>query len=387
MRILLVNNFAYVTGGADRHCLELTDALRQRGHEVAWLSTHHHRNVEEAGAFVRLPITAADREALSWVQGYRAFRRALWNSDAAEACRILLRDFRPDVVHAHKLYVQLSVAPVVVCAHAQAPIVQTVHDYEFLAANPFDSSGSRLDRTDELLQARVANTATYATRACVHRSRVSRWVAVSNHVARVHAESGVRCEVLPNFIARPPSVRASRSGRSAAVAFVGRLESEKGVQHVLDMAAYLPETTIRIAGEGSLKGKVRDAARTRRNVTYLGQLDAQGVEDLLRSSLVAVMPSVWDEPGPLAAIEAMATGTPLVASARGGLSEYVENAQAGVVVEQIDGRGLASAARLLLNDADFWRTCADNGVNAAQTTHSLDRYVTRIEEVYMSTQE
>ena len=60
----------------------------------------------------------------------------------------LVREFRPDVVHAHKLYPQLSVAPVVVAARHRVPVVQTLHDFELVSASLLDVRGGRLDRDE-----------------------------------------------------------------------------------------------------------------------------------------------------------------------------------------------------------------------------------------------
>ena len=62
--------------------------------------------------------------------------------------RRLIERFRPQVVHAHKLYPQLSGAPVIAAARAKLPIVQTLHDYEFLAASYLDHRGRWIDRDE-----------------------------------------------------------------------------------------------------------------------------------------------------------------------------------------------------------------------------------------------
>ncbi len=143
MRVLIVNKFARVRGGADRHCLELFDALSDAGHQVAFLSTAGPGNRALPGAFVPGSVTAEDRGALGAVAAQRAARRCLWNTTAAAATHRLIDDFAPDVVHLHKLYPQLSAAPAVVAARRQIPVVQTLHDYELLAGLAFDDGEFR----------------------------------------------------------------------------------------------------------------------------------------------------------------------------------------------------------------------------------------------------
>ena len=82
IRVLIVNNFARITGGADLHCLELTDGLRERGHEVRWLATRSDENLENAGAFVP-PCGCGQPGSPRTRDRLRAARWALWNPHAA----------------------------------------------------------------------------------------------------------------------------------------------------------------------------------------------------------------------------------------------------------------------------------------------------------------
>ena len=53
LRVLIVNNYARITGGADLQCLKITEGLRHRGHEVRWLATESTANVETPVASFR----------------------------------------------------------------------------------------------------------------------------------------------------------------------------------------------------------------------------------------------------------------------------------------------------------------------------------------------
>ena len=216
MRVLLVNKFARVTGGADRHCLDLAAALRTAGHEVALLSTSPWDAAAPAGIFLPAPVTAATRDEVGFLTAGRVARRALWNRTAAAAAACALDSFAPDVVHPHKLYPQLSVAPVVLAARRGVPVVQTLHDYEFaLPGVP------RLQRRAD----RLLDRALHLVRRKVHRRAVRAWLAPSHHLAALHAKRGIRAEVLPLPTRPPPGDDSPWSARSGAV-FVGRLTAE-----------------------------------------------------------------------------------------------------------------------------------------------------------------
>src|SRR4051794_8484820 len=168
MRVVIVNNFARVTGGADSHCLDLAVALRERGHEVAFLATKDSRNIERQGAFISCHITRESRDSVRGTAAARVAARSLWNQEGARAMRMLARKFEPDVVHIHKIYPQLSVAPVVIARQLGLPVVQTVHDYELISASAFDDKGSALDKRESSFRYRALNDATFPIRRLVH---------------------------------------------------------------------------------------------------------------------------------------------------------------------------------------------------------------------------
>lgn len=383
MRILIVNNYAHVTGGADLHCLEITEGLRERGHEVRWLATDSPQNVERSGSFVPLAVSGSNRDEISPLKKIDAARRALWNPDAARATAELVDGFRPEVVHVHKAYVQLSVAPVVVAARRNLPLVQTVHDYEFVSASPFDSSGRRWDHDESRFAYQAVNSLTFPVRRRVHRPRITRWIAVSEVVADIYRSAGIDCEVIPNFSAPSPRDPVPYEDRDG-VLFLGRLTPEKGVRHLLAAARTLPDTRFRIAGDGPLRGEVEEAARSMENVEYAGFVSKEEGGRLIGSSLACLMPSIWEDPGPLACLESMAEGTPVVCFRKGGLAEYVSAADAGIICDRIDPESLSEAVTRIESDRPAWERFSANGRAAIAGRHSLSVYLDSLETVYRS---
>jgi glycosyltransferase involved in cell wall biosynthesis len=380
MRVLMVNKYAHVTGGADLNCLELAEALRGRGHQVALLSTASPRNVFSDGEFIAASVTQGSREHLGVRQRLEVARRAIWNPSAAAAMRRLLGGFRPQVVHAHKLYPQLSAAPVVVASRAKVPIVQTIHDYEFLGASYLDHRGRWLDHDESRLSFRVLNTATFVLRRGLHARRVDAWIANSRYVAARHEPRGIASTVLPAFVKPANGDRPGYSER-AGVAFVGRLHVEKGVRDVLELARLLPSLQVSVAGHGPLEAEVAEAAGRLPNLDFAGSLDRPGVLGLLARARVCVMPSRWQEPGGIAALEAMSVGTPVIAYASGGLAEYVGDLGGGRVIEP-DALALARECEALDRDRDSWAELSTRAAAGVLARHSPEAYALAVEQIY-----
>ena len=380
MRILIVNKYARVTGGADVHCLGLAEALAGRGHQVAFLSTASPRNRFGEGEFVDASVTHASREHLGPRQQLEVARRAVWNPSAAEAMRRLIRRFRPQVVHAHKLYPQLSVAPIQVADRAGVPIVQTLHDYEFISASWLDDRGRWLDHDESRRSARALNDVTFLVRRRLHARAVDAWIANSRFVAARHASRGIDATALPCFIEPAPGDPRPFSDRRGAV-FVGRLDAEKGIRDVLGLAERLPSIEVTIAGHGPLQDEVAKAAGRMSNLVFAGSLERTEVLGLLGRARVCLMPSRWQEPGGIAALEAMSVGTPVVAYASGGLAEYVGDAGGGRVVEP-DALALARECQDLDRDRRAWEQLSAAGVAGVAAHNSPEPYAVAVERIY-----
>jgi glycosyltransferase involved in cell wall biosynthesis len=379
----MIHKSADLTGGGDQNCLGLMSLLTERGHEVALLSTQSSENVVRTGVFVERRVTHQTRDRLSITSQIDVACRALWNPDSARAIKQLMIRFRPDVVHAHKLYPQISVAPIVIAARASAPIVQTLHDSELLSASAIDETGGWLDLDESRFRYRAINTATFPVRRAVHARRVSTFIAPSRFLAeRYRAKRGLDAVVLPYFV--EPYERTPRdfSERTGAV-FVGRLVKEKGVFDVIRLAELLADIRVTVIGYGPLEWAVRDAASRLANLEFMGRMDRSSIRALLEHARVSLMPSHVKESGGIAALEAMSVGTPVVAYQSGGLGEYVADTGGGRALSPaVDA--LARETSILHEDERQWRVHSRQGLAGVARLHSPDRYVARIEEIYAS---
>ncbi len=142
-------------------------------------------------------------------------------------------------------------------------------------------------------------------------------------------------DVIPNAV----SVRPAAGGGPGLV-FIGRLAPEKGLDVLLD-AAELTGLPLTIAGDGPLMPHLR--ARANGRISLLGWVSPSRASQLLAEAAAAVVPSTWYENAPLAVLEPMACGTPVVASAIGGIPELVRDGVDGLLVEPGSAASLAAA--------------------------------------------
>jgi len=137
--------------------------------------------------------------------------------------------------------------------------------------------------------------------------------------------------------------------REPVVAYVGRLDQVKGVRLLMSgWDRYLgqagdPSLRLVIAGAGSLEREVAAWAAARPSVELAGYLTAGQVRELTSRARAVLVPSVWEEPFGLVVVEAMATGTPVIAAGHGAFTELVTPGADGVLFRPGDPAALAEA--------------------------------------------
>lgn len=204
--------------------------------------------------------------------------------------------------------------------------------------------------------------------------RLAHNVAVSAPVAR---DLAVPCTVIPNpydsrLFRRLPEIERERD-----IAFVGRLVSDKGVPVLLQalntLRARGHEPSLSIIGSGPEEGALRaqvQALGLQEQVQFAGRVVGEELVRLLHAHRTVVVPSVWEEPFGLVALEAQACGCTPVVAASGGLPEAA--GPAAVVFPK--GDALALAACLLTLTGAAAAACATAMQAGPHVRRHLERH-------------
>lgn len=180
-------------------------------------------------------------------------------------------------------------------------------------------------------------------------------VAVSQAVADrvVDRQAHVIYSGLP-ISGHPPAPRAASD--EIVIGTAGRLVELKGIEYLIRAVAALgnefPSLRVEIAGSGPQRAKLAEEcahAGLGEKIRFLGWIDDIG--NALSRWDVFVMPSL-EEGFPIASLDAMAAGVPVIASAVGGVPELIQDGETGWLVSPRDADALASRLRLLLGDPD-----------------------------------
>jgi UDP-glucose:tetrahydrobiopterin glucosyltransferase len=163
-------------------------------------------------------------------------------------------------------------------------------------------------------------------------------ITVSHACARTYLEYTPIDHVIYNGLDLDAIPFSPKPSREAPLLFAGRIAPEKGVEEAIEIAA-MAGYRLLIAGgiydrryyEERIRPKLQTAGE---RVTYLGQLERLALWKIMGQSLGLLFPIEWDEPFGLTAVEAMATGTPVIAYRRGALEEIIRHGETGFLVEE-----------------------------------------------------
>ncbi len=165
------------------------------------------------------------------------------------------------------------------------------------------------------------------------------------------------------------AVRNDYQSSGPLVVFVGRLIAEKGLDDLLEAIAELEGSALIVLGTGQDAAGLEERAAElglRDRVHFMGWVDQERVPVYLHAADVLVGPSKtsesgWKEGMGLVFLEAMAAGTPVVATRSGGIPDIVQHEQTGLLVEEQAPAQIAQAVRRLQEDADLRTHVIESG--------------------------
>jgi glycosyltransferase involved in cell wall biosynthesis len=331
------------------------------GHLMVGLSKSH--DVSGAGLYPAMNSSIEHRLRKANIPVWHLGKRPGFDPRLFTSLDRVLKDVQPHVVHTH-----LSVLRYALPGLLRRRIPVVLHTLHNLAEHETDSFG-------RLVQ-------WFAFRRTVLPVAISQEVAAS--VRRVY---GLECRrMVPNCIP-VEAYRRSAADRTRwrdkeqfgpdAVLFtcVGRLEPQKNPLLLLQAFAALddPRTHLVMLGEGSLREQLTAHIRKyglEKRVHLLGKRSE--VAECLAASDVFVLSSSW-EGNPLAVMEAMAAGLPVIGTAVGGVPELVESGRQGILVAPGDAAGFANAMRTLLNNPALRAAMASAARARATARFNADR--------------
>jgi glycosyltransferase involved in cell wall biosynthesis len=295
------------------------------------------------------------------------------------------------VVHAHNVNPSLGWRALAAARDAGARVVLHLHNYRLVCAvgtcfNPHGEDCTRCQGRDTRPGVRL-NCRGTGTEALVYGASLSLWQRrIVEQADAIVVPSGFAVQRLRALSAPlgdtpihvvPQVQRAfaerSRAGAGSYALVASRLAVEKGVEVAVEACARAGLPLV-VAGDGPRQAEVQSRAGA--DVRFAGQVTAEEVARLREGAALAVVPSRSAEVMPLAAVEAMAAGVPVVASAVGGIPELVGDE--GALVPAGDPIELAAAALARFGDAE----AGERGLRRARELCSPEAVAARLAAAY-----
>ena len=400
MRILHVNKFLYRRGGAEAYMEDLAAIQAEAGHAVEFFAMAHPENrparFEEAfPAHVQL-----EPPPPSLIGKLRASGRVLWSTSSRRGMAEVVDAFRPDVVHLHNVYHQLSPSILRPLAERSVPAVMTLHDYKLACPSyqmldhgspcdaciggHFSNAVRRHCKGVSLTASALAGFELWLHTVTGAYGPVGRFICPSRFLAGKMAEAGVfpdRIRHVPHFV--DCAGITAKEDPGGPVVFAGRLSPEKGVDTLIEAAGILG-SPVEIAGDGPERERLTALAARRAPglVRFHGRLDKAEVLALFRAASVVAVPSRWFENQPMTVLEAFACGVPVVASDLGGLSELIDPGVDGDLVPPNDAEALAAALERLTTRPAAALALGQAARAKAEHDFSCSRHLQRLSEIY-----
>lgn len=391
MKVLLANKYFFRKGGSETVMFMEREYLLGSGVEVVDFSMRDSRNLPSPSTayFVagqRYDDGRGDSGPLGRI---RTALKLVHSPEAVRQIGKLIERTRPDLVHCHNIYHQLTPSIIGAAKRRGVPVVLTLHDYKPVCAvytrlRQGQACSLCLDgRAFNLLRHRCAEGSVSRSALLYAEFLVQRLLRSYESVDAVIAPSEfmrdavtrwrfppARVHLLPNGV---DTARMGPSREDAGYAlYLGRLSSEKGIETLLRAHAGVADRVpLLVAGSGPLEGALR--ARHPR-ARFLGHLSGAELDQTVRKAALLVVPSEWYENCPLSVLEAMACGKPVVASDIGGIPELVVHGETGVLFPPGRADELARCLTALIEDPERRRRYGAAGRSRAERRFSLDAH-------------
>lgn len=396
MRILQVNKFNFNKGGADKYYLDLCRLLEAEGHQVAQFSMHHPQN--EESDYSDYFVSNIDFNNLSFRDKLKTPFRIIYSLEAKKKFKRLVNDFKPDIIHIHNIYHQLSPSILDVARHKGIPVVMHLHDYKLISPDyklfvrGQIWEGSKQRRYFQCLKDRCFKDSFWQSLLVslemtihhkllkIYEKSIDYYLAPSSFMRNKVTEFGINKDKV-KVIVNPfsPSMTISREEdvkEEGYYLYFGRLSREKGLDLLIE-AIKLTGFSLKIAGTGELESELKSLTEEGAvDIEFLGQKSQSELKSIILKSKAVIIPSIWYENMPLSMLEALNLGKAVIAANIGGLPEIVKPGENGLLFEAGNKEDLAKAITDLNSyDLKLMSAKAKESVKNLSPEHNLKEII------------
>lgn len=360
-KILFINSLytPHIGGGAEIIFQEQVEGFRRIGYDVVVATTDKRKGLHK-DYVNEIPVYRVGIENLYWhfaqEKSPNKYIRLLWhmkdryNSKMRQYIKTIIELENPDIAICHNI-TGFSISIWDGIKAAKLPIVQVLHDLYLLCTN------SNMFRNEHTCEHQCTICHYMRNKHVIKSQTVDAVIGVSNYILNKFKANGyfknVPSHVIYNAreIAEPSTQLVWDGGTPLRIGYIGTLSRVKGVEWLISQFMKLNiDATLEIAGKGEsieYENYLKDLASGDKRIHFLGYTKS---EEFYQKTHVLVVPSLWDEPLGLVAIEACANNIPVITSARGGLKEIIKDGYNGLYCDANLPDSLSRIIKQIYND-------------------------------------
>lgn len=395
MKIIQANKFFYPKGGADKYFLTISQELTKAGDLVIPFAMADEKNLDSKWS-------SYFSENINYYQSKNHFKlawRLIWNQEAAKKFSKLLDDTKPDLIHVHNIYHQLSPSILTEAKKRQIPVVMTLHDYKLVCPNYLlytnnhycqqCLNGNYLNCLKNNCYQSYTKSGLAVLESFLHnkvwhsyRDNIDLFISPSNYLKNLMIEAGWDEKKIVVLNNPAPEYNPQTDGKR--LLYLGRLTPEKGI-NTLIKALKLTEASLDVAGSGVSENDLKKLSaelNLEERITFHGQLSGEPLEKLIKSAKAIIVPSVWSENMPLVILESLAYNKLVIASQTGGTPELIEDNKTGFLFPAGNVETLANTIKRLDSISAEERDVISKHIKDKIVPLSLKEHLIKLKEIY-----
>ncbi|MDD5617923.1 MAG: glycosyltransferase family 4 protein [Candidatus Omnitrophica bacterium] len=401
MRILLINSYLNVHGGADACFFNTARILERHGHEVQFFCMKHPDNHQTKYSdyfcsyqlpFGKLNILGKIGLVSKYIYSFETRRNI---------GRLFSEEERPDVAHIHNFSPHISPSVIHELKKHKVPVVMTLHDYKMTCPASFLFVKNRICQkckgkkyynalfnkciNNSISRSLVTMLTYYLNDSLLDLfNKIDTFISPSKFLISKLKELGFKKEI--DYLSNPIDLQnysLNLEAKEKSIIFFGRLTQEKGLDVLLDAVKGL-DIKLKIVGEGPEGDRLKKRAEKEKisNIIFLGWLSNNALVTEIQKSMFTVLPSIWYENCPYSILESFALGRLVIGSKIGGIPELVIEGETGLTFNPGDSRDLRDKIVSLIDKPDLIIGMGRKAKESLKKDSNIENYYNSLLNIY-----
>lgn len=349
MKILQINKYLKIVGGAETYMFQLSNALQKQGFEVKFWGMADNDNIVQD--FPGLEAANVDYTNQSIKSKVSAVVDTVYSYSNRKKIATVLDVYKPDIVHLHNYNFQLTPSILIEIKKRGIKVVQTIHDSQMVC--PYHRlynfqrnevctkcvTGSFFNCIkDRCFDGSLLKSTIGAAESFYYHSKefydkhIDTFISPSKFLANlVEQKINKKIEIIPNFTKTLGENNLS-DGFEDYYLYYGRISDEKGLLELIEIFKETP-LKLSIIGKGPLEVLVKSKIENVPNINFIGPKYGNELFNKVKKAKYVIQSAKWFENCPMTVIESFSLGVPVIASNHSGFKDLISDGETGYLID------------------------------------------------------